>query len=622
MLKDVRVHGSITDNVDFYATLAGEKLLSAPFYEIAEENGNRTVSFFLSGMYFKLDQQGLAFSGTGGAVSEYMFGSNMPLQDLGNKAVRNRLLLFGTYMGEKGLSFTPQVSGTSTYDDLFINGNAVSNSFYIIKTPWPYSVRRTQEVLLKTLGKILKRSENVGKGDDAALREEILRELAEPEATLLLLRLVHRSHQRFYQFVSEFYRREGEWTDKQKSFAVPLAKELGITQYQRERIAVDILYKDVDNQQVVDEYKDVLLELNAGRRDPASALPRLNSLRNLAMRHRLPPTLFDTLDGLIPAAEVTEAEAEPEYLRKTREIFEGLFLSSKPPSEVVGHAEIIQLLSFKQQAQENRDNGFEQILLETGRILDEQAAEGGDLSAFEVFSEVVTYFDRFDNAVAPITQLAFMEHATLQEDKVRSILGNKRALDQIEEGLFKNLVVGSILDNPYLLRMGRLKVLALIEGLADLERGERTLADIVSEIKVLTDREVAEQRLFATIKKRIKSFYFDLSNPMHLRLLKRDTQGELLKRDDWSGPVPEGAFEAALEQVKMESEYVNNVLPRVIESTDEQLKEDFLKRSKMDLYRMEELERKYLERHGLAGERDEPDFRLDEDDSFEKEGDD
>ncbi len=601
MLKDIRVHGSITDSIDYYATLAGEKLITAPFYEVKENRDGMEVSFFLAGMYFNLDELGLTFSGTGGAVSEYMFGSPMPLQDLGHKLVKNRLVFFGTFMNEEGLTFTSKVSGSRSYENLFLDGNALSNSFFLIQVPWPYSARRTQEVLLKTLGRVLKRSEHPGSGDDSALREEILRELAEPEATLLLLRLVHRPHRSFYQFLRGYHKKGGGWGDKQERFVAQLAEEVGVQQYQRERIAVDILYKAEDSRLVVDEYKDVLLSLMTGKEGTTSALARLNSLRTLAMRHGLPPTLFDTLDGLIPYAKsaAREEAVQPDYLKATRELFEGLFLSSKPPSEVVGKPEIAVLLKYKCMAREKRDNGFEQILLDAGRMLDERAAEGGTMEAFEIFSEVITYFDRLDNAEALVTQLAFMEHSTIDESKVRSVLGNKRALDQVEGGLFKRLVIGPILDNNYVLKMGRRKVTALAEGLNEIEEGEKTLAQIVSDIKMLATRETAETRLYEGIKAHLKQFYFNLSNPVHVRLLQREVEGELKKRGKWAGKIPEGAFHVALETVKAESEYVNNVLPKVMEGDNTSLREEFQKQSKLDLFRIEELEREYRQTHAL-----------------------
>lgn len=599
MFKDIRVHGAITPEIDYYANLAGESLLPAPFYEVqTEEGGTAAVAFFLSGMYLRLGPSGVAFSGTGGVVSEYMFGSPMPLQDLGHKEVRNRLVMFGAFTGEGGgLSFTASVSGEISYENLFLDGNALCNYFFLLKTPWPFSARRTQEVLLRTLGRVLKRSDFPGAGADSDLSAEILKELAEPGATLLLLRLAHRPHQQFYQFVRETYRKTREWGDVQKRFVDTLGGELGVLEYQRERIAIDILYKDAQNKQIVDEYKDVLLNIMVNGPDP-SALARLNSLRNLAMRHSLPRSLFDTLDGLMPTQRVAQRE-ERDYLRGAREIFEGLFLSSKPPAEVIGPAEVVRLLHYKQEAQKQHDNGFEQILLDAGRVLDERAADGGDIEPFEVFSQVVTYFDRLDNAEAVVNQLAFMEHATVAQDRVRSLVGNKRELDAIEPGLFYGLVVEPALRNPYALRVGRRKVEALYEGLGHIEKGERTHSEVADLVNVLARQESAQRHRYEVIRARLKQSYFNLSNAIHVRLLEREVEGELRKRQGEDFVAPQGAFAAALEDVKAESEYLNDLYPKFLESPDPAARDAFLLRTGLDRYRLEELEREYRVAHGI-----------------------
>jgi len=43
-----------------------------------------------------------------------------------------------------------------------------------------------------------------------------------------------------------------------------------------------------------------------------------------------------------------------------------------------------------------------------------------NLEAFELFTEIVTYFDRFDNATSVINHLAFMEEAEISPEKIRS----------------------------------------------------------------------------------------------------------------------------------------------------------------------------------------------------------
>lgn len=597
MLKDIRLHGAITPEIDYYAVLAGEKLVVSHFYEIAEGEDGPRIAFFQAGQYFKLDSQGLSFSGTGGAVSEYMFGSPMPLNDLGHKEVANRLLIFGAHSGEGGrLAFSPNVSGSVSWNELFVEGNALSNSFFLLKVPWPYSVRRTQEVLLKTLGRMLKRSPQPAACNDSELSYEILKELAEPAATLLLLRVSHRPHQQFYDFVRGYFDREGEWGPSQEKFVSKLADEIGIEEYQRQRIAIDILYKSGRNRPILDEYKDLLLTASEGAL-ASGDLARLNTLRNMAVRHGLPPTLFDTLDQLLPTLS---GRAEPGYLRAVREVLHGKLLGDAEARGAIGPAETAQLLAAKQTAHHHHDSGFEQLLLDTGRMLDERAAETGDFEAFEVFSELVTYFDRLDNASAVVNQLVFMEHASASEEKIRSLHGNRQAFDALEEGLFYRLVVEPSLVNPYALQYGKRKLMALWKGLQEVAHGGQSFSHIADEVEHLSQEEHLHQELYEGVRKRLRQFYFDLSNPAHVRMLQADVEAEVLRQGNWAEPgIPVHAFTGALEQVQLETEYLNSIYPRMLSGGDLQQREEFLITSQLDRYHLEELEREYRVARGL-----------------------
>ena len=93
----------------------------------------------------------------------------------------------------------------------------------------------------------------------------------------------------------------------------------------------------------------------------------------------------------------------------------------------------LKLLRAKQHAILLRDNTFEEILLETCRLTDEKSIESNDLSLFESFGYIITYFDRFDTTLATVSQISFMEGTVVTEEKLRSLLGNKRAFDEISE---------------------------------------------------------------------------------------------------------------------------------------------------------------------------------------------
>lgn len=597
MIKDIRLHGRHSKDVEFFANLAGEKPLSIHFYEIEKEKDEKKISFFLAGNYLTLTKDKILFSGTGGIVSEYMFGSPLPLNDLTHKEIQNRLLLFGTRQGESGLEFSSNLRGEITYKELFLEGNAISNTFFLIKANWPYSLRRTREVLLKILGKLLKRTPFVGEENDDALTESILKELSDPDALLLLIRLKHRTNSQFYKFVQRHYAKKKLWNDDDETFVMKFADEINIEEYQRRRIIIDILYKSQENKAIVDEYKDILASAATSPLD-ASKIARMNSLRNLAMRRNLPLALFDTLDNLIPKAkDFLHKEKENKSLKEMRSILEGLFLSSAKPKDVIGKEEISKLLKIKYEAHINRDNGFEQILLDTGRILDEKAAETEDFEAFELFTEIVTYFDRLDNAMNVINHLAFLEEAEISEDKIRSLIGNKKLLDEIDPKIFSELVVEPIFQNPYSLRFGKKKVELLKNAINKIEKNEMNIVQAVSQINAIANAERAHNFILEKLKEIFSRFYFDLGKQSHINILKKEIYGLIRKNFAEDNRVPEGSFESALEQFVSENEYLTSVLPKIIEENNEKLREQFIKERNIDRSRIEEIEKEYKKRN-------------------------
>jgi uncharacterized protein (TIGR04442 family) len=600
MIKDIRLHGAINDEIEFFANLAGEKPLASHFYELEENELGKTISFFLAGNYVKLTPGQVKFSGNGGIISEYMFGSPMPLNDLSHKDILNRLLFFGTYQGEDGLSFTSNLQGEVTYQDLFLEGNALSNCFFLIKTSWPYSSRRSQEVLLKLLGHFLKRTSYVGLEDDDSLSSCMLKELSDPNAILLLIRLRHKQNRHFYKFVQRHYGKKLLWSEDDDFFITKFADEINVETYQRNRIAIDILYNSPGNHSLVDEYKDILAG-SLSKQLTQNDIARLNSLRNLAMRHNLPLALFDSLDRLIPRPKTVEVrEKESPYLKEMRSIFEGLFLESRRPRDVIGKEETAALLRIKHTAQINRDNGFEHILLDTGRILDEKTAESGDFEAFELFTELVTYFDRLDNAVAVINHLAFLEAAEIAEDRIRSLMGNKKEMDMLDPALFQELVEKPALENPYTLRFGKKKVEALVSSIAKIEKNEQNLVQAVSLINAISKAEKAHDLILRGIKELFSRSYFDLNRQSHINLLKKEILGTMKKNGILRGAIPEGAFESALKQFVDENEYMTSVFPRVVLEADYELRENFIIEKGIDRSRIEEIEKEYKSTHGLG----------------------
>ena len=150
-----------------------------------------------------------------------------------------------------------------------------------------------------------------------------------------------------------------------------MAGEYNIDQYQVERIKIDVLYKHPDNRRIIDEYKDILVSITKDKEIDQAKVARLNRLRSLSIRNNIPLELFSALDELLLKGKKLEKVDEPEYIKNTREILEGIFLDASPTADRIAKDDLVSLLKSKQTAMEKRDLRFEGLLLDAGKRCDE-----------------------------------------------------------------------------------------------------------------------------------------------------------------------------------------------------------------------------------------------------------
>ena len=142
------------------------------------------------------------------------------------------------------------------------------------------------------------------------------------------------------------------------------------------------------------------------------------------------------------------------------------------------------------------------FLLDIGKACDD-SFQKGDSRAMERFSELITYFDRFDTTSSMISMMAFMDE-DMPIEKLRSILGNKRAIEEIQEGLFESLFISDLLKNKYISSSGRRKVLILSKGLDDVEKGYKSLNEITSTIAHINEEDRIYHLLYSTAREKLK----------------------------------------------------------------------------------------------------------------------
>jgi len=596
VIRAIVHQGFIGTSIEYFVAIAGPDVDRRFFFEQISTSRGDVVRYFGGHSEIALNPEGVRFRGNGGLFGEYMFGGHLPVGDLLNDEVVNRLVLFGATTDSKSreLRFTTNTEGFETYDNLFLQGNAVANYVFFVDDRRRFiDVADRQAQTLRAAGKLLKRSQKVGKGQFLALAHELRDALGEPDTTICLVRIVNSAHQRLYEICRSAY------IDKQAVIDLAAASSGdGVDPYQRERIQIDVIYHDPDNQQLIDEYKRILASC-AGAPISPSARARLMRLRTLSLRNEVPLSIFDTLEEIVLQEHhvATSGDQEPDYIQSTREILGG-FLLGKNISRKLSSLDMVQLMENKQKAAANRDQTFEELLLETGRLIDEIGREEEDFERLESFGELITLFDRIDHTTTLINRLAFMDDVELTPEQVRSLIGNMQVFEGLRRGLFQSLFIDPIVSNDYALSYGKKKLYALTLGLIAIQNNEASLLDVTQSIASINRSERAYFAIYRLSRKRMSNFYLELNTPEGRETFRREIRAEIADDPDLADlqdVITEPLLEEVITKIRLEAFYINQLLPRIIEEQDSKLRNDFLSNSGLDRFRIEELEAEYFE---------------------------
>ncbi|HWP35180.1 MAG TPA: TIGR04442 family protein, partial [Thermodesulfobacteriota bacterium] len=604
MIESIRLHGTVSAAVEYYATIAGAHVNQRYCYESTEENGEPVDRFFCAGSEFRLTRQGIAHKGNGGGFCEYMFGVDQPIEDLVKPEVRNRLVMYGAVERGDTVTFTNQTDGFESFEEIFREGHAVTNYYFFVQTKLRGEIHWLQEELVRRMGKTLKRSAHVASvgaaADDGLLARELLEALREPEAALFLFRLVHRLHEAYYEALRRAYEPQRTLDREATARLAALAARHGISQYQQERIKIDVMHKHPENKRILDEYKAILIAVGRRKEIDVSEIARLTRLRMLSVRNNIPAILFDTLDGrLLKDKRILEVD-EPDYLREARAILQGLFLARPGLPSAITNEDLVKLLRAKARSVAQRDLAFEGILLDIGRACDEQAGQVETSQVIETFSSIITYFDRYDSTAAVVNQLAFMDVWDQPEEKLRRLLNNRKVFERVKAGLFDELFIEPLRRNTYLTAYGRRKVEALAAGLKAIEEGNASIRDLAATLGAIQDEAALYRLVHAHLKDRIKTFYSELTNKVEQDALRRILTEELSSKGLLHREIPEALFRQVVLNIQKEAFYVNTLLPQIRRTGDQRLREDFIQNSGLDRFHVEELEREVDERERAA----------------------
>jgi len=600
MIKDLRIHGEIGDDKEFFATLSGEGLDGRYFHESLEKDGEMIHRFFVGGSEFLLGPTALFHSGNGGSFCPYMFGVDEPIEDLVKPDVINRLVVFGA-RHEPGsrINFSDGTASSDEYKQLFLRGHAVFNYYFFVQYKGSAGLKKQQEEILRSLGRSLKRFPLNLDEEDSRIVEELKSKWSEIATVFFLLKVVNRSHLKFYRRLEEMFSTSQTLGDEENALLEELAARLAIDPYSQERMKIDVMYRYPGNRQVVEEYRSVLVNIRGRDEIRFDDQARISRLRTVALRKGIPVNLLNSLDEKLLGDRKMITAEEPAYLVEVRGVLETILLQSRQVGIHLEKEDLIKLLKSKLIALENRDSAFDRILIEVGKECDERSREAGDTIALEEFGNIVTFFDRFDNVYHVVNSLGFHEEERLLEDKLRSLMMSKRVFDDVQENLFHDLFITPVLKNLYLPQYGRKKVEELFGGISNIETGDYSLQDVLISLEDMV-REEREYRIVKTAMDRwLKKFGRSLKGIEEESSFINDVRKMLVSRALVRPDVPESFFRKTLEDLKMERIYFGSVLPNAIKARDAIIRSEFIDTSGMDMMRIEELEREFQQQYRI-----------------------
>jgi uncharacterized protein (TIGR04442 family) len=594
MIRDLRLHGSI-GSVDFFAFAAGADTYNSYLYE---EEPSR-IRFFSRGNEFTISETGLTYKGTGGSFCQYMFGVEKPIKDMEKSDIMNRLIMFGAFLdNNEKVVFTNNTEGVESFDRLFLQGHAVANYYFLVSSEFEGDYRRRQKQILKSLGKFLKRTDLLADDRDTELLSRFSAEFKERKTIVFIFKLINRANQEYYSTFRGLYGKNRELGSADELFLEEIVVKNRIDRYQQERMKIDVMYNHPDNKAVVDAYRDVLVRSMAHDTLQASAYARLNRLRTLSIRNNIPVVLFDTLDELLLKGKKIQEIEERDFAKDARSILENLFFKDPSLKQHIIKEDIVRLIKAKHTAYSQNDRGFEQVLLDIGKACDELARETDDFRVFEEFSSIVTYFDRYDNVQALISQLAFMKKTDFKDESLRSLIGNKKAFDELDPNLFRTIFIRELLTNKYITAYGKQKIKLILRGIENIQQGEASLKDVMAELRNVTEEERMYHETLAALKERTRSFFPGLELKEVREKIRTDITAELAEKGI-AAQIPAKLFEKVFIDLRKESVYLNQIFPTVIHTMDPSLREDFLENSGLDRFYIESLEKEYFEEKDL-----------------------
>lgn len=595
MIRDVHIGGLISERHEYFTTVIGPNLNIRLLYDGRVEAGRSYDRFFSGGSEIVLTENGVGHTGTGGTFCSYMFGVEIPQKDLLRRDVRNRLVMHGARYHEAAdrLAFSNDTAGFEKYSRVVNSGHAFVNYYFFLTGDLPPNVRAAQETILRVAGKFLKRQDiRAASRDGRDLAHALHEACGNPNWTLFLVKIIDAHAEAYHsRFASAYATTRNIGEDEQRTFDL-LARHYRLDPYQQERIHLDVIYEQEDNKRIIDAYKDALTAHLANRLPEFALLPKLNLLRAFATRNRIPGTLLDLLDALLKGGDGSARQIDPPFVADARRILERLFV------ECVGGDldvdDLIRLMQAKREASDQRFVGFESVLLDAALASDEWTRAGKSAKLRLQFEQIINYFDLFDDAASLVNSIGFTDDFELSPNRLEEMLESRQAFEELRPGLFDELFIAPLERNQYLSMHGRRRIELLKRGLKASDGDPASASSIPGTLREANAAARRHRIIEGMLKRFVGNIHEEPLGDDEKEALRIDVENRLRAEFGIATTVDQNLFDSVLLGIEEEYFYKQKLLPEIVAKRDLVLRENFLRSSGLDLFRIEELEAEYL----------------------------
>lgn len=289
-----------------------------------------------------------------------------------------------------------------------------------------------------------------------------------------------------------------------------------------------------------------------------------------------------------------------------------LALDSRPMPSRPSVKQLMQLLCARKRSLASGDRQFDTCLFELGKTLDEQIRDGAPVTLRAGFDLLTEYFRKLEAATGHLNHLAFMGSEQIDVELLVELKQDMELFASFSPDFFNRLLVDDLLKSQLLDSYGRRRIRLLLDGLAQvqevrMQKSGARLYDLQAVQLIINRLNQLEQeeRLFMQVAEVVLTLsgtqHLAISTPLGVEGIRRTTQIELRQRYGFEGQLPDALFQKALELVKLEAIYANAILPQVMRG-NRGLRRDFIAKSGLDLFYIEELEARYCERNGISPE--------------------